>query len=401
MSTSPPRAPAPRQRSLWRNEFIIFLIVSGALGAWFHNEIYSILTARPVRPPPRLLSQPEPELTDQQVASADAEYADLYRRLGIVPLDRRLLRRKQVRDDLKLLSRDLCDKLAAHNIVAPLEQELDLKTSAQIMRAVGKNCPEADAELGLAGELFMQAGDYEAALDAAQSVFRKHPEATAYWFLQGRALSALKRHSEALAAYVGLMRYLGEPKNAPAELFTRAALEFEAMGRFCEAIVPIETFIAVDPEKRSNPGLQQQIAEDRRRGACEAPRFEGVEVVLHRLSTGVLHTRAQINGVEGVFVVDTGASFVAVSPSFANRARLNPENGELAKVQTANGVIDADLITIGSIQLGGLTAKYVPAVVLSKDVGNGVDGLLGMSFLARFDLNLTRNEWRIKMKSAP
>jgi predicted aspartyl protease len=60
-------------------------------------------------------------------------------------------------------------------------------------------------------------------------------------------------------------------------------------------------------------------------------------------------------------------------------------------MMTANGQARAKLSKADKVQLGRLEATNVPVVVQNvddKSYGVGVDGLLGMSFLSRFDVQM-------------
>ena len=63
-------------------------------------------------------------------------------------------------------------------------------------------------------------------------------------------------------------------------------------------------------------------------------------------------------------------------------------------LQTANGPRPGHLITVQAIEVQGVKAARVPAVVID-DLGGGIDGLLGLSFLSRFDLKQTRGTFEI------
>ena len=55
-----------------------------------------------------------------------------------------------------------------------------------------------------------------------------------------------------------------------------------------------------------------------------------------------------------------------------------------------------------SVKLGGLTAKNVPVVVQTTDAklyGDGTDGLLGMSFLARFEVEIANGYVEVRSRS--
>ena len=94
-----------------------------------------------------------------------------------------------------------------------------------------------------------------------------------------------------------------------------------------------------------------------------------------------------MNNVTGLFVLDTGASFVSVTKSFANKAKLSADIKDEVTLQTANGLADGLLATANSIQVGNAYSTFVPVVVVDDaKLGSedGVSGLLGMSFLSRF-----------------
>jgi len=401
MSSQFSKPPAEQRWSLGRRGAPpLFLIIFGGLALWFHEPLWETFRYGNPLLPASLLNEvgSDKPLSDRQYETFSAQYAPLYAKLGVKPLDRELLRIWQLRDDLARLTRNACDLPIAERVISPLSRRREFAVVAEFERAIGEKCPEAQAMLQRAGETYMNVGDYGAALAVAEELVRKKPDFPPNLLLEARALGALNRHEEALATYVGVARLMGEPRRVRADVFTRMSDEFEALGRYCEAMTPMETYIAVEPEMRRTPVLEARIEEDRRRGNCVAPQAGGVEV-LHRLSTGLVRTRATINGVEGNFLVDTGASFVSVSPEFAKRAKLSFEDAGLSQFLTANGVVNAPVVTLASVRLGRLTATAVPGVILPKPMGAGYDGLLGMSFLARFEISLTPTEWRIKAKT--
>jgi aspartyl protease family protein len=110
--------------------------------------------------------------------------------------------------------------------------------------------------------------------------------------------------------------------------------------------------------------------------------------------SNVISIKVTVNGTEGTFLVDTGASYVALNPEFANRAGIYGSG--VRRMMTANGEIDAKPAT-GSIRVGKLHADDVPIVVLEKSMGK-TDGLLGRSFLSRFEMTVSKNRLTLKTK---
>jgi aspartyl protease family protein len=106
-----------------------------------------------------------------------------------------------------------------------------------------------------------------------------------------------------------------------------------------------------------------------------------------------------VNGVAGNFILDTGATFVAMKSSFAQRAKIEIDPDSSLKLNTANGFVDAKGGLAKSIQLRSLRALDVSVVVQqdSKGLyGPNIDGLLGMSFLSRFHVAIDGSTVRLK-----
>jgi len=106
------------------------------------------------------------------------------------------------------------------------------------------------------------------------------------------------------------------------------------------------------------------------------------QVVLRRNRAGHYVASGKINGRPVVFLVDTGATDVALPLDMARRLDLPVGPERIAR--TANGTVRTWSTRLDSVDLGGLTARRVPASVLPNMPGEEV--LLGMSYLKRFEL---------------
>lgn len=89
------------------------------------------------------------------------------------------------------------------------------------------------------------------------------------------------------------------------------------------------------------------------------------------------------------FVVDTGASYTTISQAMAKQLGLNPENAStVIPLQTANGVIKAPLVSVGSLEVGGFALKDLTVVVHDVFPDPNIAGLLGLNFLSQFHLGI-------------
>lgn len=112
----------------------------------------------------------------------------------------------------------------------------------------------------------------------------------------------------------------------------------------------------------------------------------GGAVEIKRSLDGHFRTIGQVNGVDTVFLLDTGATTVAVSDEFAARAALH--GGTRTEFNTANGVRSGRMVD-------GITIAVGPLEVRNTRVGVGIsptgddEALLGQSFLRHFDVSIS------------
>lgn len=114
----------------------------------------------------------------------------------------------------------------------------------------------------------------------------------------------------------------------------------------------------------------------------------GGPVRLLRGPDGHFRAPGRINGQPVRFMVDTGATVVAVPETVARRLGL--ERGPAVRVVTANGEAVAYATRLDSVGLGGASARRVAGHIV-PGMG-GEDVLLGMSFLARFHITMRGRE---------
>lgn len=109
----------------------------------------------------------------------------------------------------------------------------------------------------------------------------------------------------------------------------------------------------------------------------------GPELVVQRDRSGHYVVPGTINGVAVEFLLDTGASDVAIPPALARRLKL--KRGPDVEITTASDVIPGYLVTLDEVSLGPLALTRVRGSVSEHSIGDQV--LLGMSFLRHFDLS--------------
>jgi aspartyl protease family protein len=107
-------------------------------------------------------------------------------------------------------------------------------------------------------------------------------------------------------------------------------------------------------------------------------------VTLAADTRGHFVTDGQVNGNTVRFLVDTGATLVAIPAADARRLGIDYEKGTRGYSSTAGGVVPVYRVKLDSVSVGGIEVLGVDAVVLE---GSGMNvTLLGMSFLNRMEM---------------
>lgn len=109
----------------------------------------------------------------------------------------------------------------------------------------------------------------------------------------------------------------------------------------------------------------------------------GNRIVLTAGSGGHFVTAGQINGKAVQFMVDTGATAIAMSSLDAERSGVNYRGGQAVTLSTANGTAQGYRVKLSSVRIGDVEVFDVDAVVTPQAMPYM---LLGNSFLTRFQM---------------
>lgn len=110
---------------------------------------------------------------------------------------------------------------------------------------------------------------------------------------------------------------------------------------------------------------------------------KGNRIVLVAGTGGHFMTAGQINGKAVQFMVDTGATSVAMGAQDAERTGINFKAGQPVMMSTANGNVQGYRIRLDSVRVGDVEVFGIDAVVTPQPMPYM---LLGNSFLTRFQM---------------
>jgi aspartyl protease family protein len=116
------------------------------------------------------------------------------------------------------------------------------------------------------------------------------------------------------------------------------------------------------------------------------------ETVLERSDGGHFYANVEVNGQLVRFLVDTGASGVALTESDAERIGIDFDRGAYEQVGIgASGPIRGKFVTLDKVSLDGKAAHDVEGAILE---GSDIS-LLGQNYLGRFSIEMRGDTMRI------
>jgi clan AA aspartic protease (TIGR02281 family) len=117
-------------------------------------------------------------------------------------------------------------------------------------------------------------------------------------------------------------------------------------------------------------------------------------------SAGGTRLEVTLNDREsGTFILDTGASIVTLTETMARKLKLRYDPARPALLRLADGQTSEGYpVVLDAVSVGEARAEQVPAVVVPHGPGDGLDGLLGMSFLGRFEMSFDASTDRLELR---
>ena len=330
--------------------------------------------------------------------AADSEFATVYSQLGLAPFSVGLAQQGDILPHLRSLSSAPCDQSAMSKLADSLDLAGYRRDEADALLQFDRFCRGDDFQYRAADILF-GLGDYRAARVISDQLMKRTPSNPQLHYLRGQILQKMHLYQESLEDFITAVELADDPKSITSDLFYDTADVYANLGHFCEAMTAIQNWIIFSPVERDTASTRETIDHYSSRGNCAKTYAVGSERFT-RIGGNVIRLQARINGVNGIFILDTGASFVSLTPAFANRAKVSLQNASEIQVDTANGSTRAKVAVADTVQIGHVSADNVSVIVSSVNkFGGEIDGLLGMSFLARFDVSIGSREWTIGPKT--
>ncbi len=281
-----------------------------------------------------------------------------------------------------IIEREPCDRRAAIQLGEAKNRAGDYRGAINTAHAFWEQCGALPRMRWVTYHAHKQLSEFDQAVREATVLVDEVPEDQDYYWWRGQAYTLMGDHEKAAADYEQCLLLLPTATSCPFDL----SKAYEKLGRPCDGLFPIEHLIHMHPEYAGRPKIVARLNRLESAGKC-GERTSGAKTVVKFVPGRTIPVTAKINGHKGRFLVDTGASLVSVTPGFAAQAGLSTDGGRRILLKTANGVTSGQTTHADEIQLVGAKAARVEVVVV-KNLDDSIDGLLGLSFLSRFKMEL-------------
>jgi clan AA aspartic protease (TIGR02281 family) len=325
-------------------------------------------------------------------------YKKTFEKLGI-DLPRSFERVALASRYLDQVTREPCDNVAFTALANLMETAGYPRESAKSLEAYNRSCTFSEEMLQSAYAAYTRIGDHKAAINVADELVKFDPASYDYRFMRGSAYENSRDYKAALTDYISTLDLFPDLSNVAGSQFYQVSLMYDKLGKPCDAIGPLETFISYNVKERQSQQIAKLISDYSRKGNCAATYANGSARVVIPPSNLVDVT---INGSRARMIIDTGATLVALTPEMAARARITPDASDLVEVKVVGGLSKQATGYAQTLQVAEATAANVPVLIAigSKDAfGRGIDGLLGMSFLSRYTVALSPGLLELKPRN--
>jgi len=315
-------------------------------------------------------------------------FADVYAALQTPPLPAGLQNRPEILPLLARLQTEQCDDKAAANLGDALVKLNEKRAAARVLAGFTRECTRFNWLMYKAADDYYGLSDFTEARKITDILVSRWPEIAQFHFLAGEIDQGQERYADAAAEFQSTIELTPDRHSLTQAVFLETAKAYAQLGQFCKSASSIQQWVSLDPVKRDNFASQKLVIDYLGQGRC-TDYAEGTDN-FPRTDKNVTIVQASIGGAKGRFIIDTGAAMVTLTGGFARKAGVAGERDALLK--TANGTRPARIGTAATIKVGRLHASDVATAILPDDgetLGPDMDGLLGMSFLSRYRVEIS------------
>lgn len=256
-----------------------------------------------------------------------------------------------------------------------LEQNGKYAEAATVLgKSLGGKAPDDVFRYHLA-ELYEYAGQFQQAESLYRAYSKAKPQANGSWLSIARLQERNKKPKEAIATLREGLAYC--PNDAV--IRQRLGIILADINQKEEAIKELTASAEAAPGLAEyNSGLIASLTGDGKQHEYVIPlRRRGNAFMVE----AVLNERRRVN-----LLVDSGSEILGISPAVFKQLKMSTANSSPVVMRGVGGLAVTSKVMLPSVRVGMAKQVLVPAAIMPADTN--IDGLLGMSFLSRYEFSI-------------
>ncbi len=266
-----------------------------------------------------------------------------------------------VHGPLEQLGREKCDQDAILRLGSALEQAGYRREAAVAHVNFSSQCGGYAPALRGAINVLLKLTDYATAENIASDLIRLEPFDDNGYFLRALARDGNESLKSAIDHYVTAIELFGNKDRISSIGYYKMARDYERLGQFCDAMLPIEQWIALDPVRHETSQTRAMLADYTAKGGFAAVTSGRVETFPVARKGSFIKVPVIVNNVSSVLALDTGAT--TLTESFAKKANVDVDRDSVVHLHTANGIVDGKR---GRADMMQLRARSRPGAFRSR-----------------------------------
>jgi clan AA aspartic protease (TIGR02281 family) len=297
------------------------------------------------------------------------------------------------------LNGEPCNQALAYQLATNLFQQDEYKALVILSQNQTRQCGADDRLLPLVFPAQMGLSDFIGAEKTANSIIIQFPaDPSAFgWRSQAR-----EKQGNFPGAYLDMQKALllfPDPSVIAEQVYYDTARLAAKSGHPCDAVLTLRDFIAYDAHARRDQQISTLMQDWQKQGNCPPLSGTGNATLRYNANAAGIIVPVEVNGFQTHMLLDTGATRTFISSSFAKQAGIEKLDLQGDIVSTANGNTTVMTGRAEKISIGGANLKNVPVYIQNSNsaaLGEGIDGLLGLSFLGNFQVHIANGTLELK-----
>jgi aspartyl protease family protein len=283
-----------------------------------------------------------------------------------------------------------CNRTLQGELVTSLLKHAEYGAIVAFSEQTAAKCGANEELLAAVFAAQLRSSDFVAAERTADQLILEYPADPSVFGWRAEAREKRGNFAGAHADMRTALSFFLDPSDVALSVYYRLARLAAKTGHPCEAVVTLRDYIAFGPENRRTQQLTTLMTGWQSEGSCAPLSGTGSALLRFDPNATAIIVSVEINGVPARMIVDTGATRTTLSKQLASRAGIEPSGGAIVTTPMGKTWLPggrADHISLGAARL-----RDVPVFIHTSDdgsFGEGVDGLLGLSFLGNFHVQFS------------